>query len=78
MKTIIDMQIYKVECVCRTSLSSGGTSMEIFVVAENEAQASEKALDFMKAKKWKYDDYVRSVVCIASSNPYAAEAPAVI
>ena len=67
-------RLFICECVCNTA-GIMTSSKDIYVVAENPKQAEELAMQWMRGNKWKYDDYVRTVTCLASTDKCAGDVP---
>ena len=59
--------LYLVECCCKHG-SGRVESFEVYVIARDEKDASDKALNKMKNLNWRFDDYVGSVKLVASSD----------
>lgn len=59
------INLYLVECCCKYS-SGRVESLEVYVLASDEKDASDKALNKMRNLKWRFDDYIGCVKLIAS------------
>jgi hypothetical protein len=63
--------LYLVTCVSKSTSVSERT-LDVYVIAENEAMASQRAIKAMKAENYVFHDYVKNVELIASSDKYKA------
>jgi len=52
-------------CECACDAGHMPSYQEVYIVADDPKQAEELALQWMRGQKWKYDDYVKSVTCVA-------------
>ena len=60
------MNLYLVTLV-QTIMGKESSQGSVYVVASDEAEASIKAMQEIKMRDWKWDDYVKSVELIAST-----------
>lgn len=59
--------LYLVECCCKHG-SCRIESLEVYVTASDEKDASDKALNKMRNLKWRFDDYIGCIKLIASTD----------
>lgn len=57
---------------CASTAAGGEKTMDVYVIAENESGASEKAIQAMRDASYSFDDYVKRVELIASPEKYQA------
>lgn len=68
-------RLFLCECVCSTAGGIMTSSAEIYVVSTDPTRAEQLAIQWMRNAKWKYDDYVRKVVCVASEDQHRSDLP---